>query len=135
MLAPVTDRAPHRPAILVVDDDEEMAALLRDALEREGFRAVAETRGREAILAAEREDFDLLIVDKEMPDLHGFDVMSELRARHPHLRAIVLTAFGGSLVARAARKRGADHYMEKPVRLAVLMDAVRAVLASRPRTA
>jgi DNA-binding response OmpR family regulator len=127
--------AARRPAILVVDDDAEMAALLRDALEREGFRAVAETRGREAILAAEREPFDLLIVDKEMPELSGFDLMSELRARHPELRTIVLTAFGGTLVARAARKRGADHYLEKPVRLAALMDAVRAALASRPRTA
>jgi DNA-binding response OmpR family regulator len=124
----------RRAAILVVDDDAEMAALLRDALEREGFRAIAATRGREAILAAERERFDLLIVDKEMPELSGFDLMSELRALHPELRAIVLTAFGGSLVARAARKRGADHYLEKPVRLAALMDVVRAVLSSRPRT-
>ena len=131
----MTDTAARPPAVLIVDDDVEMAALLRDALEREGFRAVAETRGREAIAAAEREPFDLVIVDKEMPDIHGFDVMSELRARRPELGAIVLTAFGGSLVARAARKRGADHYMEKPVRLAALVDAVRAVLGARRKTA
>lgn len=131
----MTDATARRPAILIVDDDVEMAALLRDALEREGFRAVAETRGREAIAAAEREPFDLVIIDKEIPDIHGFDVMSELRARRPDLGTIVLTAFGGALVARAARKRGADHYMEKPVRLAALVDAVRAVLDSRRRTA
>jgi two-component system response regulator HydG len=119
----------HRPSILIVDDDAEMASLLHDALEWEGFRVVAQTRGREAIASMEREAFDLVIVDKEMPDINGLDLLSTLRARFPGLRAIFLTAFGGALVARAARKRGADHYMDKPVRLDALIETVRGLLS------
>ena len=126
---------PGRSAsILIVDDDAEMAALLRDALDREGFQAVAETRGRDALATTERRPFDVVIVDKEMPDLNGLDLMSELRRRLPEVRLIFLTAFGGALVARAARKRGADRYLDKPVRLDDLIAAVRAVLAPSERT-
>jgi DNA-binding response OmpR family regulator len=125
---------PGRSAsILIVDDDAEMAALLRDALDREGFQAVAETRGRDALVATERRPFDVVIVDKEMPDLNGLDLMSELRRRLPEVRLIFLTAFGGALVARAARKRGADRYLDKPVRLDDLIATVRAVLAPSER--
>lgn len=123
-------QAPNRrPSILIVDDDAEMASLLHDTLEREGFRVVVQTRGREAIASAEREAFDLVIIDKVMPDINGLDLMSTLRARFPGLRAILLTAFGGALVARAAKKRGADHYMDKPVRLDALVETVRGLLS------
>jgi DNA-binding response OmpR family regulator len=123
----------RRPWVLIVDDDAQMGALLRDALAQEGFEAVAETRGRDALAAAQRRTFDVVIVDKEMPDLNGLDLMAELRSRLPEVRLIFLTAFGGALVARAARKRGADRYLEKPVRLADLIATVRAVLTTSER--
>jgi DNA-binding response OmpR family regulator len=124
---------PRRPSVLIVDDDVEMAALLRDAFNREGFDAVAEFSGRAALASATCDYFDVIILDKEMPDLNGFDLLGELRHRLPDIRLIFLTAFGGSLVARAARKRGADRYLDKPVRLDELIATVRAVLAASGR--
>lgn len=132
-LPSVTDAEPPRPSILVVDDDVEMATLLRDAFTREGFNTVAEFSGRGALAAATRQVFDVIILDKEMPDLNGFDLLKELREHLPGVRLIFLTAFGGSLVARAARKRGADRYLDKPVRLNELVATVRAVLGASRR--
>ena len=125
------DAAP--PSVLVVDDDVEMASLVRDVLTREGFPTVAEFSGRGALAAVERRPFDVVIVDKEMPDLNGLDLLETLRGRLPEVRLILFTAFGGSLVARAARKRGADRYLDKPVRLDDLVATVRAVASLPPR--
>lgn len=117
-----------RRNVLVVEDDPEMAALIETALGREGFRVVVETRGEGAIAAVEREAFDAAIVDKELPQFSGLDLVSFLIHRAPRTPVIVVTAFGGALVARAALERGATRYLEKPVRLAELVEAVRAVL-------
>jgi DNA-binding response OmpR family regulator len=123
-----------RPAsILIVDDDVDMAALLRDTLHREGFQTSVELTGRGALAAVTRHVFDLIIVDKELPDVSGLDLLREFRSRLADVRLMLLTGFGGALVSRAARKRGADRYLDKPVRLDDLVGAVRAVLAeSRP---
>jgi DNA-binding response OmpR family regulator len=129
----MTDTPTQPPAILIVDDDVEMAALLREAFTREGFRTVVEFSGRAAIVAATCEPFDVVVLDKEIPDLNGLDLLRELRARLPDVRLVFLTAFGGSLVARAARKRGADRYLDKPVRLDDLVATVRAVLGASRR--
>lgn len=117
-----------RRSVLVVEDDPEMAALVETALGREGFRVVVERRGDGAIAAVEREAFDAAIVDKELPQLDGLDLVSFLIHRAPGTPVIVVTAFGGALVARAALERGATRYLEKPVRLAELVEAVRAVI-------
>ncbi|HBH00897.1 MAG TPA: hypothetical protein DDZ42_03080 [Candidatus Rokubacteria bacterium] len=121
--------APARaPRVLVVEDDADMAAVVRDALAAAGFAVALEGSGEGAIAAAERERFDAVIVDKELPSLSGLDLVSFLSHRAPSTPIVLLTAFGGALVAAAARLRGATHYLEKPVRLAALVDTVRALV-------
>lgn len=117
-----------RRNILLVEDDPEMAALVEAGLGRQGFRVVVESRGEGAIAAVEREAFDAAIVDKELPQLSGLDLVSFLIHRAPRMPVILITAFGGALVARAALERGATRYLEKPVRLTELVEAVRAVI-------
>jgi two-component system response regulator QseB len=124
---------PGAPSILVVDDDIEMAVLLRDVLADEGFDTTAEFSGGAALAAVDGRPFDVVIVDKEMPGLNGLDLLAALRARLPGVRVVLLTAFGGALVARAARKRGADVYLDKPVRLADLVQTVRRLLGAPDR--
>ena len=105
-----------------------MAAVVRDALARAGFDVALEGSGEGAIAAAERARFDAVVVDKELPRLSGLDLVSFLSHRAPATPIVLLTAFGGALVAEAARLRGATRYLEKPVRLAVLVDTVRALV-------
>jgi mannose-1-phosphate guanylyltransferase/ActR/RegA family two-component response regulator len=118
--------------VLVVEDDGEMAALMREALERADCRVTLATCGTDAIEAIERGPFDVAIVDKELPSINGLDLISFLTHRSPDMSVMLMTAFGGALVAHAAHARGATRYLEKPVKLAELIDAVRAAPRSAP---
>src|SRR3989304_4487626 len=66
--------------------------------------------------AAERARFDAVVVDKELPRLSGLDLVSFLSHRAPATPIVLLTAFGGALVAEAARLRGATRHLAKPGR-------------------
>ena len=119
---------------LVVDDDPAMRALLRDWLEREGFRVIEEPSGERLLALAQGTRFDVMILDKEMPGLGGFDVLPAFRRQRPEVPVVLITAFGGALVAEEALKLGAQQYLEKPFQFRALIAAVRAAtVAAAPR--
>ena len=119
----------HRTrCVLVIDDDPDMRHVLRDFLRRSGYRVIEAANGQEGIFAAESERIDVVIVDKEMPGMNGLDVLSFFRRRCPRLPIIFITAFGGREDEDESRRRGAWLYIEKPFRLATVVDAVQAVL-------
>lgn len=113
--------------ILVIDDDEEMLAVLKAFLEREGHRVLEHSRGEWAIAAAECERVDAVILDKELPRMNGFDLLAFFRRRWPEVPVILITAFGGQRVKEEALRLGAARYLEKPFRVAELLDAVHAL--------
>jgi len=123
----------HRGAwtVLVIDDDPEMRAVLRDFLEREGYRVVEAASGPAAIFAVESEAIDVAILDKEMPGMNGLDVLSFLQRRCPELPVIFITAFGGPEVAQESRQRGAVYYVEKPFRVGSIVETVQSVIPGR----
>lgn len=114
--------------VLVVDDDPQMRALLRDFLERDGHRVVESTSGEGAVSLIETEPPDVVILDKEMPGASGLDVLSFLQHRCPEVPVIFVTAFGGPRVAQEALHRGARCYIEKPFRVSRVLDAVHEVI-------
>ena len=119
----------HGPAsVLVIDDDPHMRRLLRDFLVRGGYRVVEASNGDHGISLVEAERIDVVILDKEMPGMNGLDILSFLRQRCPGLPIIFITAFGGPEVADECRRRGARHYIEKPFRVAAIVDTVQAIL-------
>lgn len=119
--------------LLVIDDDREMLAILKDFLEQEGYRVIAELSGDNAIATVELQQIDLVILDKEMPGMNGLDFLSFLRHRFPQTPVIFITAFGGPHVAEEALRRGASRYLEKPFRVTDLLSAVRAVTETGKR--
>ena len=119
--------------LLVIDDDREMLAILKDFLEQEGYRVIAELSGDNAIATVELERIDLVILDKEMPGMNGLDFLSFLRHRFPQTPVIFITAFGGPHVAEEAIRRGASRYLEKPFRVTDLLSAVRAMTEAGKR--
>lgn len=116
------------PRVLIVEDDVAMAALLEEALEREGFRVSVAANGAAALATTERGAFDAIVLDREMPDADGLNLLAYFRHRAPSTPILLLTAFGGPLVAAAALRRGACRYFEKPVRLEQIVAAIRAAL-------
>jgi mannose-1-phosphate guanylyltransferase len=126
-----TPRVAARSTVLLVEDDEALVALIRDVLVAEGFEVVVATRGDAAIASLEGSRVDVALLDKELPGTNGLDLVAYLAARHPGLPTILMTAFGGTLVARAAQERGAAMYLDKPVRLDTLVAAVQAAADGR----
>jgi DNA-binding response OmpR family regulator len=116
------------PSVLVIDDDPDMRHVLSDFLQRSGYRVVEAASGQEGIFAAESEPIDAVILDKEMPGMNGLDVLSFFRYRCPRLPIIFITAFGGRDDEDESRRRGAWHYIEKPFRVATVVEAVQSVL-------
>ncbi|MBD3237799.1 MAG: PAS domain S-box protein [Candidatus Eisenbacteria bacterium] len=108
--------------ILVVDDEEPLAELLRTALERMGYDVVAHTRGEDA-LAAFRDDprsFAAVVADQTMPGLTGADLAQALLAERPELPIVLCTGYSETVREEDAEAIGVQAYMMKPVDMDVL---------------
>jgi DNA-binding response OmpR family regulator len=121
-----TSLSPARP-ILVVDDDRKIAALVRAYLEREGYRVVTASDGREALQRARSEDPALLVLDLMLPEVDGLDVLRTLRAES-QVPILMLTARGSLPERILGLEKGADDYLPKPFSPAELVARVKAIL-------
>ena len=115
--------APERPRLLVVEDDDAIAAALAEGLEREGFAVDRVRTGSEAIAAPPA---DLVLLDLGLPDLEGTEVCRRLRDRS-EVPIIVLTARGDELNRVMLLELGADDYVVKPFGFRELVARIRAV--------
>ncbi|MGL4859257.1 MAG: envelope stress response regulator transcription factor CpxR [Enterobacteriaceae bacterium] len=112
--------------ILIVDDDLELTALLRELLELEGFEVVLAHDGEQA-LAVLDDSIDLLLLDIMMPKKNGIDTLKELRQNY-QTPVIMLTARGSELDRVLGLELGADDYLPKPFNDRELLARIRAML-------
>ncbi|MGH9162358.1 MAG: response regulator transcription factor [Vicinamibacteraceae bacterium] len=128
---PLTD---SRTRILVVEDEQDLADLIRHALEREKHMIVdTVTSGDAALQLVAQRIPDLILLDLNLPGVDGFEVCRLLRARPTtsHVPIIMLTARAGEPDRIAGLDLGADDYIVKPFSLRELAARVRAVLRRR----
>jgi len=127
-----------KPRILIVEDEESLAEVLRYNFQREGFDASVVHDGDDALFAAEEEQPDLIILDWMLPGTSGLAVCQRLRNR-PAMRnvpIIILTARGEETDRVRGLDAGADDYVVKPFSPRELVARVRAVLRrTRPALA
>jgi two-component system, NtrC family, response regulator HydG len=117
--------------ILVVDDHVEMARLVADHFADSGWECQVVVGGAQAIAALAVVVPDLVITDLRMADVDGLDVLDAARRTDPEVPVILMTAFGGIDSAIEAMRRGAWHYVTKPVRLDELRLHAERALAER----
>ena len=119
-----------KPLVLIVEDEPPQAELLKYNLEREGFRTALAGDGEEALLLAEEEAPDLVILDWMLPLLSGIEVCRQLRRKNSSakLPIIMLTARGVESDRIRGLDSGADDYLVKPFSPNELMARVRAVM-------
>lgn len=110
---------------MVVEDDDEIRMVLAVALEDEGYRVLEAESGEKALLLAQDEDPDVVLVDLRLPGIHGFDVVRTLRATS-RVPIIVVTAQAESNDVVTGLEAGADDYVTKPFVTRELMARVRA---------
>ena len=113
--------------VLVVDDDVELVALLREYLEGEGFTVATAHDGEAGLRAATEGAPDLVVLDVMLPKLGGFDVLRRLRERSS-LPVIMLSARGEEVDRVVGLELGADNYLPKPFSPRELVARIRAVL-------
>ena len=103
------------PAVLIIDDDPQLAKNIQTYLARAGFDVRACTSGEDGIKEFERFRPDVLLLDFRLPDLDGVEVLERLRPLDTRAQVIMMTGEGSVEVAVAAMKAGAHDYLTKPV--------------------
>ena len=114
--------------ILLVDDDRHVLRYLKKALEQAGYHVAATTSGKQAMALMEKERPDLLVLDLNMPEPDGFDLLRVEHARFPYLRIIVISGYLDGALLEAAKIFGAVATLLKPVSPGDLVAKVREVL-------
>jgi two-component system nitrogen regulation response regulator GlnG len=125
----VTLPAPDDAVILVVDDDLDMRAMLRDVLARAGFRVEEAATSDELFALVPRVAPAAIILDHEMPGDWGLEVLAALRSAHPEVPVIFVTAFGSAGMRDAATRDGAAAYLAKPFHLDDLIATLHRLVA------
>ena len=113
--------------ILIVDDDENICELLRLYLEKDGFKAIVATDGEQAVLEAEKQAPDLILLDIMLPRLDGWQVCREIR-KTSDTPIIMLTAKGETFDKILGLELGADDYISKPFDTKEVIARIKAVL-------
>jgi two-component system, OmpR family, response regulator len=114
--------------ILLIEDEPEMALLIRALAEQAGFSLDHGRSLEDAREAARRSDYDLVLLDRRLPDGDGLSLLPALRAMRPGIRVMMLTALDTLDDTVSGLDAGADDYLAKPFRGPELISRIRACL-------
>jgi DNA-binding response OmpR family regulator len=122
--------------ILVVEDEEKVAAALQEGLEGEHYRVSVADSGEDAFYQMTHESFDVIILDIMLPGRNGLEVLQRIREQGVRTPVLVLTARHTLEDRVAGLNSGADDYLVKPFAFAELLARIRALLRrGRPEDA
>ena len=113
--------------VLVVEDHKELAATVAIGLRREGMAVDLAFDGEEALVRTRRADYDVVVLDRDLPRLHGDDVCRSLVGRGSRTRVLMLTASAATEDLVDGLSLGADDYLAKPFVFAELVARIRAL--------
>ena len=121
---------PPDSRILLVDDNQDMRQMLKEALEIEGYLVLEAANGREALELQRRQPCRVLVTDIFMPDADGFEAIDSFRKEFPETKIVVIS--GDARVAKrdyleAAKLIGADATLPKPFEPEALIQTLRAL--------
>lgn len=116
--------------VLVVDDEPGVRGVLSRLLARGGWEVRTASDGVEARNAIESERPDLVLLDMNMPNRDGLEVLGDIMELDAGIPVIMVTGEGDSARARLAMERGARDYVSKPMDFAYLTSSIKAILAS-----
>lgn len=125
-----SDAAPPKPTsarILMIDDDEDLTAMVAEDLERYGFRVEAFHSGEEGLARLREHAFALVILDVMLPLMNGFETLSHLR-QFSKVPVLMLTARGNPMDVALGFRMGSDDYLAKPFSGEELALRIQAIL-------
>ena len=119
------------PRILIIDDEQDLRLILREALEYVGYEVVEAENGDEGLQHYRETPADLIITDMIMPGKGGLETIGELQREDPHVRIIAISGgspFGHTDALDVAKQLGARRIFHKPFQLPDMCQAVREAL-------
>jgi signal transduction histidine kinase/CheY-like chemotaxis protein len=131
-LSPLTDAHPVRPRILHIEDNDSNRRLVGRILAARDVDLINATDGAHGLQIARDHHPDLIVLDLHLPDMPGLDVLTHLRAGHPEIPVIVLTADATRAQADRVRRLGAADYLTKPLDVGRFIEAIATHLSAPP---
>jgi two-component system, sensor histidine kinase and response regulator len=123
--------------MLVVEDNPVNQLLALRLLQKRGHSTVAAASGREALAALEKETFDVVLMDVQMPDMDGFEATRAIREKEQktgeHVPIIALTAHAMRGDKERCMEAGMDAYISKPINVNELLTAIERVMTPHSR--
>jgi len=121
------------PSILIIDDDPQVLAMLRQRLMRNGYEVIEAADGKEGVKIYRENPTDLIITDLIMPEKEGIEIIIELRRDFPDIKIIAMS--GGGRVSPdqylpMAKGLGARYTFAKPIEMEELLQAINELLRS-----
>lgn len=117
--------------VLVVEDEQKVASLIKSGLEQAGFDVVVTHDGDSAVRLATSAAFEAMVLDIMIPGRDGLSVLRKLRAEHHVIPVVLLTARGDTSERIEGLNLGADDYLSKPFSVLELVARLHAVLRRR----
>ncbi len=129
-----TTKPRKRLKLLFADDERSLQELMRIELDRMGHEVTVCPDGLTAVAALERNTYDCIIVDLDMPGLNGVQVIAKCKELSPDTEAVVLTGKSSLETAVAALRHGAFDYLTKPCKLVEIEALLNRVIQKRELT-
>src|SRR5690242_1393496 len=120
---------PHKPRLLILDEDRIILQSLSQFLRREGYDVKTTDRPEDALAQLEGGTFEVLLSDVNMPGVNASQFLRDIKRRYPHVVIVVITGYGSIEGAVEATKIGAFEYLTKPI----VDDEIRVVVEKAVR--
>ena len=117
--------------VLIVDDDEEVRNALSSILEGEGYLFEVVESGENAISICEKTPFDVVLLDIDLPDIKGTELLRMLQKIQPRMIKIIITGHPSIENAAESVNQKADGYVLKPFNVVVLLEMIKRLLAEK----
>ncbi len=118
--------------ILIVDDEKDITLVLKEFFVSKGYEVLTAFSGREAMDFLSQPDIGLILLDMQMPDINGMEILREAKRIYKDAKIVVLTGFSDGY-KKEAEKIGCDAFLTKPFSVKMLMTVVESVLAGEKR--
>ena len=111
-------------SVLVIENEEDIRCLLADILASDGHKVLSASNGADALEIFNRERFDLVLTDLEMPVMSGWEVANAIKEQAPEVIIAIITGWGTQLDQSEIEKNGVDIVVNKPFRVNQILNLV-----------
>jgi len=121
--------------ILVIEDQEDLAELYESSLKKAGYKVRNAFTGEEGIAEFRANPSDIVLLDMTLPEMHGTQVLSEIRNLNASVPIIVITAEASEQLREQCERLGVQDYLAKPVNYDAMLAAIKLALETPPEEA